>query len=193
MAPGLFVYGSLMSFAVLESLIYRVPKMLPAYIPGMTRLKITTEVYPAIMKTSLMSEANFPEIYHEEVRPYFNADVSTNQFTKIRKSNFHVNKVQGFVLKNLSSQEGAILDYFESDAYNKERLPVVVGYDKNWNVEEADVYVYKSDKVSELFDFWDFDAFCKKHLDSYLDMCTECRIGYFNSLQKPPKYKPLKE
>lgn len=190
MAPGVFVYGSLMSFRVLESLIHNVPKILPAYIPGMTRLAIKTEVFPGIMKTSDLSNDNFPSQYHEELQKYLDPTTPSNDFVKIKKTNHHINKVQGLVLKNLTDQQIQILDYFELDDYEKLKLPIVVGYDKNWNVEEAFVYVYKYNY--NLYDFWDFDKFCKDELSSYLEMCADTRVSFFQTQLNKKQWKRIK-
>lgn len=190
MPAGVFVYGSLMSFKVLETLIFHVPKILPAYIPGMTRLSIRAEVYPGIMKTSSLSFDNFQSQHRSEIEKYLNSNIPPNEFAKVKGTKHHVNKVQGLVLKNLTEQQMQILDHFESEEYEKQKLPIVVGYDKNWNVEEAFVYVYQNS--GNLYDFWDFDNFCSKEINSYLEMCANARVEFFNAQPKPPKYTPLK-
>ena len=180
-----FVYGSLMSFKVLEVLLHRIPKIQPAYLTGFTRLAQTDKSYPAIVETISLSLNNFPEsIHNDELRDFFNRiksdqELAKNGFVQVSKHNDvnYVNKVKGLVLKGLTAREIDILDFYEDEEYVKKTVPIVVNYNLNWCVEVADVYVKNSQE--NLYNFWSFDAFCG-NIESFLPTCVNYRMEYDN-------------
>ena len=196
MAPGTFVYGPLMSFRVLEGLIYRVPKMLPAYLPGMTRLQCRGSLLPGVWPAAELKLSHFPLKHHDLIREYFHEKKHSeaNSFIRIGHSNHHVNKVQGMVLKNLSPREIAILDWHgANEGFQRHVQQIVVGYDKNWNVEEASLYLPTAENLPNDAnpEFWCFHKFCVDHLSDYLPSCTHSRSEYLQSLPPPSKYQTL--
>lgn len=79
--------------------------------------------------------------------------------------------VDGYLLENLSSKDVELLDWFESDEYNRQVVQVCVNPNGgNGKMVEALAYIWQPHLMDELEldQGWSFEHFCKENLDWYL-------------------------
>ena len=143
-----FVYGTLMSKEVLQTLLGRLPEMdpRPAYLPPeYSRHPVKGRVFPAV-------------ILHRGDAHRDNKAVEE--------------RVGGILLSGISSEELKILDWFEDTAYDRCSVPVSLLNDDcgvETEIVEADVYLWNAGaEYLDLDSSWDFEEFCTEKLSWYL-------------------------
>jgi hypothetical protein len=161
MLNNCFVYGTLMSPEVLQTLIGRVPTICKrAYLPNFSRHPVKGYVFPGIIavKQTLNKLAPGDAIFREEQKA-----------------------VEGLLLTGLSKEEMGVFDWFEGDEYTRSvmqvSIPSLTGSDttskdasEKYYVIDANVYVWcAGDEMLELDEAWNYDNFKSVHLESYLE------------------------
>eukprot|EP00980_Cylindrotheca_fusiformis_P002364 scaffold543_cov119-Cylindrotheca_fusiformis.AAC.31 len=138
MMKPVFVYGTLCSPAVVETLLGRPfpTKFARARLDDHSRHPVKGQVFPATIHN--------PQ-----------------------------NHVEGYLLQNLTPKDLELLDWFESDEYDRQVVQVCVNpsaKDGSNELVEALVYIWQPHLMEELeLDAeWSFENFEKEHLDWYL-------------------------
>ncbi|KAL7478134.1 hypothetical protein ACHAW6_003909 [Cyclotella cf. meneghiniana] len=181
-----FVYGTLMSTEVLQTLLGRTPHMLSGVVLHQhVRHPVKGRVYPAVIPaaTGAASQCN------------------DRRYDKNEASG-HIYSVQGVLLLNLSPSEVEIFDYFEDEGidYIRTRVDVHVPESAISSVEfnllkkkdpslshdyckerfrcvETNAYIWaRGAEDLDLLQRWDYEAFRREYLNWYLESTVKpCR------------------
>jgi gamma-glutamylcyclotransferase (GGCT)/AIG2-like uncharacterized protein YtfP len=174
----LFVYGTLMSPVVMESLIQRQingnpVRLLPSsYVPATSAQASLTESNEELRydySRHPVRRAVYPGLVH------WNANNDEESIHKTR------NYVSGLLYSNLSDEEMAQLDEFEGDQYTKE-LCYVQLQPNNSNPNSSGEALYNNDDVVQAMVYvwsyplsdldlskdWSYTTFVEEHLATYL-------------------------
>lgn len=156
-----FVYGTLMSPEVLQTLLDRIPTMdpRPAVLPPeYTRHPVKARVFPGV--------------------------IDHRSLASIALANVHKHSVQGILLTDVTPDELKVFDWFEADEYDRVSLPVRLLEAKDGSNEElavdANVYLWcAGTEFLEVESPWNFENFQTKKLDWYLGSTVRpCREEY---------------
>ena len=179
---SLFVYGTLMSPHVAETLLGRIPSpMEPATLWGYKRYAVKRQVYPAILSTKEFSRDN-------------------NQHQQHGRCSFFV---EGILMRGLTTSEMKRLDWFEDVDYQRRGVKIELSIDSTtptlsssqsarmdsdsaiMNEMQAQTYVWNNPTSElEIEQEWSFEKFCEQNLNWYLETtvrpCREelDRLGY---------------
>ena len=168
-----FVYGTLMSEEVLQTLLGRLPEMdpRPAYLPpGYSRHPVKGRVFPGVIR-------------HPASR-----ETTTTTTTTTTNNNVRTERVEGILLSGISPEDWTILDWFEDTAYDRCSVPVsllrdagaVTPNDETEEIVDADVYLWTAgSEFLDLESSWDFEEFRTEKLPWYLRSTVRpCREEY---------------
>ena len=154
-----FVYGTLMSPEVLQTLIGRVPQMeSPAYLPqGYTRHPVIGQVYPGVIRDCNIEQSS-PLLIWTEIQ---------NTCT------------EGILLRNLNPTEMQIFDWFEDLDYTKTNVPVYLQGQKDALTENTDVYIWSAgEEKLDLESSWSYEKFRQEKLNWFLEATVgPCRTA----------------
>ena len=165
-----FVYGTLMSEEVLQTLLGRLPEMdpRPAYLPpGYSRHPVKGRVFPGVIR-------------HPASR-----ETTTTTTTTTTNNNVRTERVEGILLSGISPEDWTILDWFEDTAYDRCSVPVSLqdpgaatpsdddddddDNDVATEIVDADVYLWTAGtEYLDLESSWDFEEFRTEKLPWYL-------------------------
>jgi hypothetical protein len=177
-----FVYGTLMSPEVLQTLIGRVPSMCkPAFLPNFTRHPVKGYAFPAIIPSKESSD-----------RTTSSSGSSNNNNLNDNNDNTTINSenngvgidvgVEGILLTGLTRKELEIFNWFEDEGelYTRCTKSVSISIRKDGDtdtgdeyekqVEDAYVYIWcNSNDMLHLEKQWDYHHFQQNEVDSYLE------------------------
>lgn len=177
-----FVYGTLMSKPVLETLIGRVPKMIePAYLPGHLRYPVRKLVFPGVI----------PAVEAHQKISYTPKPVSHRfGLPQHLESSMGSTYVEGVLLMDLTPEEVQVFDWYEDTAYMRSIVSVWIPSNtgegcgllpsleptldstskSSWERKETNIYLW-ANPLSELDQDqdWDYDYFLQNNLDWYLE------------------------
>lgn len=107
-----FVYGTLMSPEVLQTLLGRVPAMIqPAFLPNHTRHPVRDQVFPGVIPSSTSSTSSVSTDHQSQ--DYGNNDEFCSD-----------GGVKGILLRGLTQEEMKVLDWFEDEEYQRRNVLV---------------------------------------------------------------------
>ncbi|KAL3804632.1 hypothetical protein HJC23_008447 [Cyclotella cryptica] len=181
-----FVYGTLMSTEVLQTLLGRTPPMVSGVVLHQhVRHPVKGKVYPAVIPSAMAAASRCND------GRYIKDDASGNDTS-----------VQGVLLLNLSMKEIKILDYFEEEGIDYIRTEVDVcvpesaisnvdfalldrngplpprgGCEQGMRCLETNAYIWaRGAEDLDLWKQWDFETFRGVHLKWYLESTVKpCR------------------
>jgi hypothetical protein len=141
-----FVYGTLMNPAVLQTLLGRnlapmeEARITGGRLEGFARHPVKGEVFPAIIPSSLLPSPS--------------------------------SQVQGLLLPSFAPLEMSLLDWFESETYERKLVQVfpLTGTNSEEVPIDAQAYIWRDDLISQLdrSKEWSYENFCDSHLEWYL-------------------------
>lgn len=165
---NIFVYGSLLSKTLLETIVRRFPEGQQAALKGYSRLALKKRPYPGLVETSSLVIDNFPEQFHQQLQERGSVCES------IRSGGVclpDIDLVLGMVYFELTSDEISRLDAYEGDEYKKVKIDATLI--PCGAVVPVQVYVWNGTS-SDLFGIWDYQQFKREHLKSYVDAIQRC-------------------
>lgn len=146
-----FVYGTLMSQHVQQTLLGRVPnKKSKAFLPkNYSRHPVKGQVYPGVIRT----------------------DQSVPIRSNLNLAELEDHSVNGMILMDLDDNDMKILDWFEDVEYERVIVPIysIEGEDDKINLIDANVYVWVAGESQlDLTESWNYEQFISTKLDWYL-------------------------
>lgn len=144
-----FVYGTLMSPEVLQTLLGRVPNNIsPAFLPpSYSRHPVIGQVYPGVISSG-----------------------SDSILSKLTTVELEEKCVKGMILMDLDEVEMKIFDWFEDIDYDRQMLPIYAfGRQGDTIIVNANVYVWIAGTSKlDLTRSWNYQNFQETKLDWYL-------------------------
>lgn len=175
-AAPLFVYGTLMSGAVMEALLGRVPLMESALLYQHKRFPAADQVVAGMVPS---------EVWEDHVEQ--DVDGWREPIGQERGS-----LVVGQAVFELKMPERRLLDAFAEEEYTLVPVKPVIAEDDR--EVDAVTYMWRAKYIDGLDwkgDDWDYAKFQQGAIQDYIELCKEFRIEYFSGLMSDTELEEL--